>query len=121
MNCSRSCLRLLLGIFSLGITNRSLGGTFSPISCISPSTTHHSDLSSVFFSIDDGENLDRRRLGPESASVRAVRSWKAANWSWLRPRALLVSESIGNCCKDALLRGSKVQKGALGYDLRVVG
>lgn len=49
MNCSLSCLRRLFGIFSLGITNLSLGGTFSPISCISPSTTHHSDLSSTFF------------------------------------------------------------------------
>lgn len=75
MNCSRSCLRRLFGIFSLGITKRSRGGTLSPISCISPSTIHHSDLSSsVLFSIDDGENLDRLLLGDVPASVLPCRS-----------------------------------------------
>lgn len=54
MNCSRICLRFLIGRLSLGITNLSLRGTPSPISCISPSTAHHSD-----FPIGGaGENVD---------------------------------------------------------------
>lgn len=73
MNCSLSCLRRLLGIFSRGITNRSRGGTLSPISCISPSTIHHSDLSSAFFSGRGGDLW--RRLEWEAASGRGERSW----------------------------------------------
>lgn len=48
MNSSRSCLRRLFGRLSLGMMNRSRWGTWSPISCISPSTTHHSDFTSPF-------------------------------------------------------------------------
>lgn len=107
MNCSLSCLRRLLGMFSRGITNRSRGGTWSPISCISPSTAHHSDLSSTFFS-GSGGDLGGRRLewGPVVASVRGERSW----WDPRRRKGVTVRawsrffarESIGNqrgvCC-----------------------
>lgn len=47
MNWSLICLRRRLGRLSLGMTKRSRWGTFSPISCISPSTTHHSDFPSL--------------------------------------------------------------------------
>lgn len=97
MNCSRSCFRRLLGILSLGITNRSRSGTFSPISCISPSTTHHSDLSSGFLNIADGENLDRRRLRgdrSEPASVRAFRNCAAAIWRNLWGGWILLTRAI---------------------------
>lgn len=107
MNCSLSCLRRLLGMFSRGITNRSRGSTWSPISCISPSTAHHSDLSSTFFS-GSGGDLGGRRLewGPVVASVRGERSW----WDPRRRKGVTVRawsrffarESIGNqrgvCC-----------------------
>lgn len=118
MNCSRSCFRRLLGILSLGITNRSRSGTFSPISCISPSTTHHSDLSSGFLNIADGENLDRRRLRcgrSEPASVRAFRNCAAAIWrnlwgGWI----LLTREIIG----EALESGRPTGKGLKGLVLK---
>jgi hypothetical protein len=76
MNCSRSCFRRLLGTLSLGITNRSRGGTCSPISCISPSTIHQSDFSSVFLAAKGGD-LDRRLFGP--APVLNWRSWWAVD------------------------------------------
>jgi hypothetical protein len=44
MNCSRICLRRRLGRLSRGMAKRSRCGTLSPISCISPSTVHHSDF-----------------------------------------------------------------------------
>lgn len=44
MNCSRICLRRRLGRLSRGMAKRSRCGTPSPISCISPSTAHHSDF-----------------------------------------------------------------------------
>lgn len=71
MNCSRSCLRRLLGILSLGMANRSRRGTWSPISCISPSTIHHSDFSSFFLSGGEWDLL--RRLG-WPASV--LKNWR---------------------------------------------
>lgn len=77
MNCSRICLRRLLGMLSLGITNRSRGGTWSPISCISPSTIHHSDFASPFFDRASGE-AGRRLLEDGPASGRAERIWRTA-------------------------------------------
>lgn len=44
MNCSRICFRRRLGRLSRGMAKRSRCGTPSPISCISPSTAHHSDF-----------------------------------------------------------------------------
>lgn len=76
MNCSRSCFRRLFGMLSLGITNLSLRGTLSPISCISPSTSHHSDFSSTFL-IVRADNFGLLRVCPgEPESVLANRSWR---------------------------------------------
>lgn len=115
MNCSRSCFRRLLGMLSLGITKRSRSGTFSPISCISPSTTHHSDFSSAFLNIAEGENLDdlrRLRSGRSLPdSVRAWRSCAAAIWrnrwgAWI----LLVRDSIGKLAR-VVCRCAKIELG----------
>lgn len=75
MNCSLSCFRRLLGTLSLGRTKRSRGGTWSPISCISPSTIHHSDFPSALFLTRAGD-LVRLLGGP--APLRNHRSWCAA-------------------------------------------
>lgn len=78
MNWSRSCLRRLFGMLSLGMVKRSRRGTWSPISCISPSTIHHSDFSSFFLSGREGDLF--RRLG-WPASVLTKRSREAPLWS----------------------------------------
>lgn len=92
MNCSLSCFRRLLGMLSLGMTNRSRGGTWSPTSCISPSTIHHSDFSSAFLMASAGD-LDRR-LG-DRASVRIRRNWlPAASKHQGKVLSLFARESI---------------------------
>lgn len=115
MNCSLSCFRRLFGILSLGITKRCRGGTFSPTSCISPSTIHHWVFSSDFLVAKEPV---LERLLDDPPSVRAKRSCCAAERRHGEPlRSLLARESmidvtIVNCGVAALK--SKIIAGPFG-------